>query len=87
VLQHVEGLQRGVLCCNLLLLLRQLLLLLRQLLFQLPSLLLLLRQLLFQLPRLPLLLRQLLVCGGDSCCKLFDLRICLQALASPIYPI
>ena len=72
-MQHVEGLQRGVLCCNLLLLLRQLLLLLRQLLFQLPC--------------LPLLLRQLLVCGGDSCCKLFDLRICLQALASPIYPI
>ena len=72
-MQHVEGLQRGVLCCNLLLLLRQLLLLLRQLLFQLTC--------------LPLLLRQLLVCGGDSCCKLFDLRICLQALASPIYPI
>ena len=70
-MQHVEGLQRGVLCCNLLLLLRQLLLLLRQLL-------LLLRQLLFQLPCLPLLLRQLLVCGGDSCCKLFDLRICLS---------
>jgi hypothetical protein len=41
VLQHVEGLQRDVLCCNLLLLLRQLLLLLllRQLLFQLPPLL------------------------------------------------